>query len=276
MKIILPPPKSEASKGPLSLVGNEIYSGIEVPNKPFFVRLDGWCFHHLAKELKLKKPYDDFFITCLVTTAKEFFLLLNPVLAYIFSDEINFLFLKTTSFKRVEKIDSVFAGFASNVFYDLMLNKYKSKIKPLKPKNKPGIKTAFDCRCIPLTKNQITRYLIWRQAECFRNFNNGYAQYVLSKKYSARRATKMLMGLKTNQLRDICKEHGVDLTQVPAWQERGVLLFKELYTKKGFDVVKKKEVIVDRHRVKVEWSPPRFSEKDGRKYIKDLLKSFGK
>lgn len=40
----LPQPKSEASRGTLSLVDNEVYSGIEIPSVPpftLFVRLDG-------------------------------------------------------------------------------------------------------------------------------------------------------------------------------------------------------------------------------------------
>ena len=64
-KYNLPPPKSEASKGKLSCVENEIYSGIEIPDLPVFVRLDGWKFHGLTRKLKLELPYDRFFATCL-------------------------------------------------------------------------------------------------------------------------------------------------------------------------------------------------------------------
>ena len=62
----LPEPKSEASKGELSLVDYEIYSGLEVPEGNFyFVRLDGWCFHRLVKEIKAKKPFDKNFANSL-------------------------------------------------------------------------------------------------------------------------------------------------------------------------------------------------------------------
>ena len=80
-KLGFPEPKSEASKGELRLIDNEIYSGIEVLHMPFFVRLDGWAFHSLTKRLKFKSPYDKRFASSMVKTASRFFLPFNPVLA---------------------------------------------------------------------------------------------------------------------------------------------------------------------------------------------------
>jgi tRNA(His) 5'-end guanylyltransferase len=261
-KLGLPKPKSEASTGELSLVDNEVYSGIEVPEMPFFVRLDGWAFHGLAKQLKLKKPFDRFFISCLARTAAKFFIPFNPALSYIFSDEINFLFLKNPIFRRIEKIDSVFAGFASSNFLIEINKKYK-QVKAV----------SFDCRCIPLEKRDILKYLVWRQAEAFRNHNNAWAQYVLMKKsLSARSASRKLAGLKVKDLMKLCKENKIDLDKTPAWQRRGVLLYKEKYKKKGYDPVKKKSVIVTRFRVKENWEMPAFNSKEGKGFLDKLFK----
>ncbi len=238
-RLNLPKPKTEASKGKLSLADNEVYSGIEVPDMPFFVRLDGWSFHSLAKKLKFKQPYDKFFANCLVDAAKNFFIPFNPILCYIFSDEINLLFLKQTSFKRIEKIDSVFAGIFSAIFSNLLTKKYKKIIN-----------AAFDCRVIPVTKNQIQKYLIWRQAECFRNHNNSYAYWILRKKSSARAAAKNLLGMKTNELFELCRKNGIDLKKTPSWQRDGILIIWEKYKKNGYDPIRKKKVLVERRRPK--------------------------
>lgn len=239
-KLNLPRPKTEASKGKLSLADNEIYSGIEVPAMPFFVRLDGWSFHSLTKKLRFKQPYDKFFANCLVNTAKNFFISFNPTLCYIFSDEINFLFLKQTSFKRIEKIDSIFAGIFSAIFSILLTKKYKKAVNAI-----------FDCRVIPLAKNQIQKYLVWRQAECFRNHNNSYAYWLLRKKrFSARAAAKKLIGMKTDELYALCRKNGIDLKKTPAWQRDGILIVWEKYQKKGYDPIRKKRVFVERRKPK--------------------------
>ena len=246
-KLGMPKPQSEAGKGKLSFADNEIYSGITLPaDMPFFVRLDGWSFHHLSRDIKLKKPFDKRFAQAMVKTASQFFTSFNPCLAYVFSDEINILFLKNTSFKRIEKIDSVFAGLASSVF-----SKQMGK----------GKASSFDCRCIPLKRKDIIPYLIWRQAEAFRNCNNGYAQYLLMKKekLDARTATKKLHGMKTEKLRAITeKYHG--LSKIPKWHERGILVYRERYKKKGYNPLIKKRVEVERIRIAEDWNPPIFVE----------------
>lgn len=252
-----PPPKSEASTGRLSLVDFEIYSGIEVPNKPFVARLDGWGFHALTKRMKFKRPFDKTLARALAATAEAFFVPFTPTLAYIFSDEINFLFLRPTSFRRVEKIDSVFAGLASSTF------RSQFRLGPV----------SFDCRCIPLPRSKIIPYFIWRQAECFRNHNNAWAQHVLIKSgLSARAAAKKLAGLKTAELRELAKKHKVDFDKTPVWQRNGVLLYREYYLKRGYDPIKKKHVTVERARTKTDWQPPLFREKNGKLFFEKILK----
>jgi len=254
-----PKPKSEASKGKLSLVNNEIYSGIELPNMPFFVRLDGWAFHNLARNIKLKKPFDRWFASSLAETAKEFFSPFDPVLAYIFSDEINLLFLSVKSFKRIEKIDSIFAGLASSCFTTLL---QKKNLKA---------KAVFDCRCIPIEKCDIVRYLVWRQAEAFRNSNNSWAQHLLMKRMNARTAAKKLEGLKTAELRELINNK-LGLKKIPKWNERGIALYKVPFKKKGYDPIKKKYVFVERKKIVIDWNLPVFASKQGKAWLAAKLK----
>lgn len=245
-KLGLPRPKSEASRGKLSMIDWEVYSGVELPSGPVFVRLDGWKFHNLCRRLKLEKPFDKNFAHALVSTSKAFFDKFNANLAYIFSDEINLLFLNKPGFNRVEKIDSVFAGLASVTFSKFI-----------------GAQAVFDCRCIPMFSNlDILNYLIWRQAECFRNHNNAWAQQKLIQSgLSAARAQKILTGMKTAQIDSMLKERfDFNLRSTPQWQRNGILLYKQKYKKKGFDPIKKKTVEVWRKRIVVNWQPPLFKE----------------
>jgi tRNA(His) guanylyltransferase len=252
----LPEPKSEASRGALSLVDYEVYSGIEVHDWPFFVRLDGWAFHGLTRRLKLRKPFDRRLAVALALCARTFFVPFNPALCYIFSDELNFLFLKPNVFRRVEKIDSVFAGLLSARFHVLT--------------NTP---CAFDCRVIPVGEKNVLRYLVWRQSECARNHNNAWAQWVMTKKEGLRPrdANEKLEGLKARQLFGVCRKHGVDLGGTPAWQRRGVLLYNERYGKRGYNPLTKKRVTTKRRRVVIDWKPPVFASREGKALVKSIL-----
>jgi len=258
-KYNLPPPISEASKGKLSCVENEIYSGIEIPDLPVFVRLDGWKFHGLTRKLKLELPYDRFFATCLVETSKTFFKIFNPSLAYIFSDEINLLFMKTPGWKRIEKIDSVFAGIASTSFMEKISEKHDVSF------------CSFDCRIIPVEYKNIIDYLIWRQAECFRNHNNAYAYHVLRKKYSGRTATKMLKGKGTKELKEIALKGKISLNKTPSWQRNGIMVYKESYIKDGYNPIKREKVRVKRYRVKEDWEIGVFNKKSWKDFIEKIL-----
>lgn len=252
----LPEPKSEASRGALSLVDYEVYSGIEVHDWPSFVRLDGWAFHTLTRRMKLARPFDRRLARALATCAKTFFVPFNPTLCYIFSDELNFLFLKPNIFRRVEKIDSVFAGLMSARFRALT--------------NAAG---AFDCRVIPIGEKNVLRYLVWRQSECLRNHNNAWAQWVMTEKAALgpRDANKKLEGLKARQLSDVCMTYGVDLRETPVWQRRGVLLYTERYLKQGYNPLTRKRVTAQRRRVVTDWKPPLFASRAGKALVKSIV-----
>jgi tRNA(His) 5'-end guanylyltransferase len=261
----LPKPKSEASGGPLSLKDYEVYSGIEIPEKPLFVRLDGWNFHTLTKKLNFKKPFDPFLAQALRNAALEVFKAWPAQLCYIFSDEINFLFLSTPGWRRVEKIDSILASFFSTAFLSELRKRHKY------------IKTvAFDCRCIPLIgknpKKLILDYLVWRQAECFRNCINAWAQYLLQTKegLSARTAAKKLEGLKAKQLLNLIKKYGIDLKSKARIDRDGLLLYKRAIQKFGYNPIQKKKVRVLRNVVDFGVAP-KFNTLSGKRFLSKIL-----
>ncbi|MEM3030981.1 MAG: tRNA(His) guanylyltransferase Thg1 family protein [Candidatus Micrarchaeia archaeon] len=259
-KLRLPPPKSEASGGRLSLKENEVYSGIIVPRLPCFVRLDGWKFHGLSAALGFERPFDKFFAESMVFVARRLIEKFDAALAYIFSDEINLLFLKRPGFERVEKIDSVFAGLASSLLY-ARLAEEKEHVSEL----------AFDCRVIPVEKKEVKKYLVWRQAEAWRNCCNAVAYWALRNEgLGAAEAAKKLEGLGVRRLRALARKKGAGKSE--AWHERGILLHWEAYRKKGFDPVRRKAVVVERRRVREEWKPPLFAGRRGKAFIERVLK----
>ncbi len=259
----MPEPRSEASRGELSLVDYEIYSGITVPEGFFFVRLDGWKFHSVTRRLRLEKPYDEFFAASMVRTGKELFIPFNPVLGYIFSDEINLLFKGSSIFERVEKIDSVLSGLASTAFYRCLGERHE-RVPPI----------AFDCRAIPVGEKNVRAYLVWRQSEAFRDCYNAYAQHALIKEgLSPREAAGRLKGLKIHQLRRLMRDHGLDPNGMPDWHQRGILLYWEQYLKRGYNPIEKREVVAGRRRVAVEWGLARFDSEEGRQFLEKLCRT---
>ena len=65
--------------------------------------------------MSLRKPYDERLIKCMVNAAKGVFESgLRPVLAYVFSDEVNYIFIGDLAFKGgIEKLDSIVASLLS-------------------------------------------------------------------------------------------------------------------------------------------------------------------
>ncbi|OYT61946.1 MAG: tRNA 5'-guanylyltransferase [Thermofilum sp. ex4484_15] len=241
----------------------EVFSGLRLPPIPFFIRVDGRGFRKLLTELGFSKPYDVSFAKLMVESAKSVYEGgFNPALIYLFSDELNILFLKENIFsRRLEKIVSVIASLVSSTFSLKLL-----EIKGVR------VKVAFDARAVIVGKEGILDYLIWRQNEAWRNCLNSYAYYsLLSKGLKPQEAHELLKGLKASQLHElIFRETGINVAKVPSWQRKGILIYKEVKVRKGYDPVKKVRVKALRKIIKEDWDPPLF-EKEGRVALSKIL-----
>lgn len=236
----------------------EIFSQLHIPpDAPFFVRLDGRRFQAVSELIGAEKPFDERFAKCLVESGKAIFQSnLSPALVYTASDEINVLFFYVTPFRRrVEKIDSILAGVASSTFSLSILKLFK----------KSSI-TAFDARIVVSSPKKIVEYLTWRQRDAWRNHNNAYAYWLLRKTgLSPSEAAKKLKGLKTKNLHDIIFRQGINLTQTPSWQRRGILIYREPYQKQV------ENLTVTRWRIRENWNLPLFSSEEGQAQIQQIL-----
>ncbi len=245
--------------------GREVYSGLSVPgDRPVVVRVDGWNFHSLAREVDLAWPYDERLIRAAVEAAGEVLRSGLPIsLAYLFSDEVSYLIGPPIPFSgRVEKIVSVVASLTSSA---LSLSLWRETGRPRA--------AAMDGRVILLDWDEIGDYLSWRQSEAWRNHLNAYAQLALLRKgLSGREAADRLSGLKSSDLHDlIWRELGINPTETPSWQRRGVLVYWARAPRRAVDPRTEKEVTVFRRALRIDWEIPIFSSEEGRKLLGSIL-----
>jgi tRNA(His) guanylyltransferase len=214
----------------------EIYSEIKA-RAPVVVRADGRGFKKILESWK--KPYDLEFARSLTGASVAFFSQsgLSPALAFAFSDEISLLFLEAPFLGRVEKLDSVVSGFLSGAL-SLVL----------------GRVLAMDCRTIPLCRDEIADYLAERQDEAWRNHVFSYGFYMLlADGLSSSQAMERLRGIRESEIHELVFAKGVNLAKTPAWERRGVLVYR-----RGGQIVE-------------DWELPLFSEDAGRRYLREVL-----
>ena len=90
---------------------------------------------------------------------------------------------------RVEKIDSIIPGFFSSAL--------TIQLKLEKP-------VSFDSRIILLGKEDIYKYLLWRQAETWRNHVSSYGYYTLIKSgLSENEAAIRLKNMKAAEIHEL-------------------------------------------------------------------------
>lgn len=236
----------------------EIYSDLRI-FPPFAVRIDGRGFHRALSDFN--KPYDERFAKAMAECVECFFRDsgLNPLLAFTFSDEISLFFSEMSYNYRIEKIDSIIPSFFSSALtIELELK------EPV----------SFDSRIIPLGKDDIYRYLVWRQSETWRNHVSSYGYYTLRKTgLSENEAAIKLRNMKASDIHELVFQHGINLAETPVWQRCGVLVFREMYEKQGFDPVKKADVTTQRTKIVQEWDTPIFNTDKGRDLTNRLLSS---
>lgn len=242
-----------------NLKNREIFSQIKVAST-VIVRIDGRGFGKALRQLQFSKPFDIRFLKGMAESTEAFFRKsgITPSLAYIFSDEINLVFVKDLPFNgRLEKIDSIIPSFFSSALV-IALN----SPEPL----------SFDSRIAIIETAEIVMYLNWRQEECWRNLIGSYAYYLLrNDNLTAREATEKLKGMKSDQLHELAWDHGINLAQTPSWQRRGILVYKSNISTSCIDPLTGKETITQKARIIQNWELPLFKNKTGFQLIEGII-----
>lgn len=238
----------------------ELFSNlISVP--PVFIRLDGRAFHRLADRLGLEKPFDSRFSGAMAAVCRRLVAEsgLNPGFAYTFSDEIS-LYLASLPFSgRVEKIDSVSASFAASAL----------TLELASP-----VPVSFDARIVQVTPSLVTDYLKNRQSEAWRNHLNAYCQNALvTGGMSAQEAAAALRGISSRNLHEMMFSRGINLAKTPAWQRRGVLVYKKESRVEGFNPLTGATVETFRSLVVEDRDLPVFASPEGQVFVSSLIGS---
>lgn len=216
----------------------EIFSSLRVPcSSNIVIRADGRNFSNLSTELDLDRPYDSGFAGLMCRVCSDFFDEFSSLFIYTFSDEINILLSEIPFNGRVEKLNSVFASFLSGSFTDNLYKHYKNIFEPenIKP-------VSFDSRIIPLSRQGVIDYFKNRQDEAWRNCINGYSYWTLREEFGKNSAVEILNKKKSSALHDILFERGLNLADMPAWQRRGIGIYKKDVMIKGYNPLIEKKV----------------------------------
>lgn len=228
----------------------EIFSNLKVPcGSEIVIRIDGRKFSRLSHDIGFKKPYDEHFGELMVKTGEDFFKEFSPLFIYTFSDEINILLSEIPFGGRIEKLDSVFASFIAGSFTRHVLNDEK-------PINWP---ISFDSRVIPLSLDGTVEYFKQRQDEAWRNCINGYSYWTLRKEYTKKETMEILKNKKSTHLHDILFERGINLAELPAWQRRGIGIYKKEVTIEGYNPIKDEKVRSMRKKIFIDDELPIFN-----------------
>lgn len=230
---------------------HEIYSNLRVPpSSSIVLRLDGRGFHRLTAKAGFRRPYDDVFRDLMVSACLEIMNEFSPSFIYTFSDEINVLLDSVPFSGRVEKLDSVFPAFLSSSFTLGAVSRGLSLDKPV----------SFDCRVIPLGRELVWEYFRSRQNEAWRNCLNSYAYWTLRDEMDRDDAARTLNGMKSDSLHELLFERGLNISEVPAWQRRGIGVYRAPVKVRGYNPITDREVSAVRMRVRVDMELPLFTE----------------
>ncbi len=206
------------------------------------IRLDGRGFSRFTEQ-HFAKPFDERFADHMAVTAETLLRELGGRYAYTESDEISVLLDPDFDLfgRSVEKLVSLSAGLASAAFTQVA-----------------GHPAHFDSRLwLGTGIGDVADYFSWRQADAARCALNGWAYWTLRNAgRSSREAGKALEGTGTAEKNELLFRYGVNFTEVPAWQRRGIGLWWELTPHTGHDPVRGVDVVTERRRIRVERDLP--------------------
>lgn len=217
-----------------------------LPGIYMVARLDGRTFTHLTRDVHaFDAPFDERFRDHMVGTVEHLLDCGFRVLyGYTQSDEISLLFhLNDETFgRKIRKYNSVLAGEASAKFSVLL-----------------GSVGAFDCRISQLPScEHVVDYFRWRAEDAHRNALNSHCYWALRNKgQSVKSATEQLVGMSASKKNDfLFDQAGLNFNETPAWQRRGVGVYKEPFTVMGENPTSGELVSTVRYRNKVDLNLP--------------------
>ncbi|MCK7483777.1 MAG: hypothetical protein M0C28_47385 [Candidatus Moduliflexus flocculans] len=72
-------------------------------------------------------------------------------------------------------------------------------------------------------------------------------------------------------LHELMFRRGFNLATTPAWQRRGILVYKKITEKAGFNPITRETVVAERSAVTTERELPRVSSPEGKVFLENLV-----
>jgi tRNA(His) 5'-end guanylyltransferase len=206
------------------------------------IRLDGRSFSRFTEE-HFDKPFDPRFSELMVDATQALLTEFAGRYAYTESDEISLLLPPDFSLfgRSVEKLVSISAGVVSAAFT-----------------RAAGVPAHFDARIwLGTSVADVLDYFSWRQSDAARCALNGWCYWTLRHDgQTAAQASRALEGASTSDKNELLFRYGINFTDLPGWQRRGVGLWWETYQHPGYDPVRDIEVTTARRRVRIDRELP--------------------
>ncbi|MBI4862984.1 MAG: tRNA 5'-guanylyltransferase [Candidatus Riflebacteria bacterium] len=224
------------------------------------VRVDGRGFSRLTAT-GFEKPFDDRFAEYMRAVAVELLKDLQAIYAYQESDEVSVVVPPTWDLwdRELEKIVSISAAIAAATFTHATsrLAHFDSRLWMA-----PAVEDVID-------------YFRWRQADATRCALNGWCHWTLVKNgMSPGDATTKLHRKTFSHKNELLFQQGINFTNLPAWQRRGVGVYWESYQKEALDPHRNTAVTATRRRIKVNTELPIKGAYET--FLRDLLLDPGK
>lgn len=187
-------------------------------------RLDGRNFTRLLRERHaFAAPFDERFRDMMIATVTHLMRCgFNFVYGYTQSDEISLLLHPDDQVfgRKLRKLNSILAGEASAKFSLLL-----------------GDVASFDCRICELpTRPLVQDYFLWRQEDAGRNCLNAHCYWLLrGQGVEATDATQRLKGISFRKKHDLLFNNAINFNELPAWQKRGLGVYRKNISKSGVD-----------------------------------------
>ena len=242
----------------------ERYASISIiPDCSFVIRVDGRSFHSEVKKMNMERPFDIRLRNAINNAVKKTMKEFNCLFAYTESDEVTFLFPKSSMMfdRRLEKLVSLVASKMSVEFS-------KSRIAK-------GTCPIFDARVLELPSNDLLiNCFQWRQMDSHRNAISTHCFWRLIKAgKSEKTATKIMEGMKDAEKNELLfKGFNCNYNNTPQWTRKGTMFYLKEYKKKGYNPIKKQDEIALRKKIVCETVKVYFRKDNLKEWINKGVK----
>jgi tRNA(His) guanylyltransferase len=206
------------------------------------IRADGRAFSHLT-EAHFTKPFDDRVRQYMTAAASALMTEFGAIYGCTHSDEISVALPPDSQLfgRGLEKLVSVSAGICSASFTAAA-----------------ALPAHFDSRIwVGNSADDVADYFSWRQSDASRTALSTWCYWTMRQAgATAQQVTAALTGASTAQQNELLYQHGVNFTDIPAWQRRGVSLYWEDYGKTGNDPRTGAETTAIRRRLTINGQLP--------------------